>query len=108
VVVAPSMGTLADDLAAETAVLRALLDDVAVRAATEREAFATEPADVVAEGGADPDQIAARHHARVGATVPVVIGARGAGCPQLAAVIHRSAADPRRGAPVPAAGQPRS
>jgi uncharacterized protein (TIGR03084 family) len=86
------MGTLADDLAAETAVLRALLadldtdgwevitpapgwairdqvshlahfDDVAVRAATEPEAFATELADAVAEGGADPDQIAARHRA---------------------------------------------
>jgi uncharacterized protein (TIGR03084 family) len=87
-----SMGTLADDLAAETAVLRALLadladdgweiptpaagwavrdqvshlahfDDVAVRAATEPEAFTAELAGAVAEGSADPDQIAARHRA---------------------------------------------
>jgi uncharacterized protein (TIGR03084 family) len=89
---APSMDTLADDLAAETAVLRALLadldddgwelptpaagwavrdqvshlahfDDAAVRSATEPDAFRAGLAEAVAEGGADPDQIAARYRA---------------------------------------------
>jgi uncharacterized protein (TIGR03084 family) len=84
------MGTLADDLAAETAVLRALLadlddagwetatpatgwairdqvshlayfDDAAVRSATEPAAFAAELADAVAGGTVDPDRIAEQH-----------------------------------------------
>ncbi|MHA6780921.1 TIGR03084 family metal-binding protein [Pseudonocardia saturnea] len=87
---APDMHSLADDLAAETAVLRALLaglddagwesptpaagwavrdqvshlayfDDAAVQSATEPDAFREELAEVVAGGGIDPDQIAARH-----------------------------------------------
>jgi uncharacterized protein (TIGR03084 family) len=89
---APSMDALADDLAAESAVLRGLLarlddagwqtptpaagwavrdqvshlahfDDVAVRAATEPDAFTAELAESVAEGGIDPDQVAARYRA---------------------------------------------
>jgi uncharacterized protein (TIGR03084 family) len=87
---APDMTSLADDLAAETAVLRALLvgldddgweaptpaagwavrdqvshlahfDDAAVQSATEPDAFREELAEAVALGGIDPDQIAARH-----------------------------------------------
>lgn len=87
---APDMHSLADDLAAETAVLRALLaglddpgwesptpaagwavrdqishlayfDDAAVQSATEPEAFRAALAEVVAGGGVDPDQIAARY-----------------------------------------------
>jgi uncharacterized protein (TIGR03084 family) len=87
---APSMGTLADDLAAETAVLRTLLadlddagweiptpaagwairdqvshlahfDDAAVLSVTEPEAFASGLAEAVATGDADPDRIAERH-----------------------------------------------
>ncbi|WP_232664779.1 TIGR03084 family metal-binding protein [Pseudonocardia sp. TRM90224] len=86
----PSMDDLADDLAAETAVLRALVvdldadgwaaptpaagwsvhdqmghlahfDDAAVRSAVEPEAFSAELAAVLAEGGTDPDEIAARY-----------------------------------------------
>jgi uncharacterized protein (TIGR03084 family) len=86
------MDDLADDLAAESAVLRALLvdldddgwetptpaegwavrdqvshlahfDDVAVRSATEPDVFRAELAESVAEGGIDPDQIAARYRA---------------------------------------------
>ncbi len=84
------MDDLADDLAAETAVLRALVvdldadgwaaptpaagwsvhdqmghlahfDDAAVRSAVEPEAFSAELAAVLAEGGTDPDEIAARY-----------------------------------------------
>jgi len=84
------MDALADDLAAETAVLRDLLtglddagwdaptpaegwavrdqvshlahfDDVAVRSATEPDAFRAEVVEVVAEAGIDPDRIAARY-----------------------------------------------
>jgi uncharacterized protein (TIGR03084 family) len=85
----PSMDSLADDLAAETGVLRALVegldaagwdaptpaagwavrdqishlahfDDAALRSATEPEAFRAELPGVVA-GGVDPDRIAARY-----------------------------------------------
>jgi uncharacterized protein (TIGR03084 family) len=87
---APSMADLADDLAAETAELRALvaeLDDVgwatptpaagwavrdqvghlahydavAVRAAVDPDRFRAELVAAEAEGGADPDQVAARY-----------------------------------------------
>ncbi len=86
----PSMSALADDLAAETAVLRALVagldgtgwdtptpavgwavrdqishlahfDDAAVRSATDPEAFRAETAEAFADGTLDPDAIAARH-----------------------------------------------
>lgn len=84
-----SMATLCDDLAAESAELRAVLaglsdpqwrretpaagwtigdqvshlayfDDVALRSATDAEAFAAEKAQMDAEGGVDPDTVAAR------------------------------------------------
>jgi uncharacterized protein (TIGR03084 family) len=84
------MGTLADDLAEETAALRALLtdlddtgwdtptpstgwavrdqvshlahfDDAAVRSATEPEAFTAELAEALAAGTVDPDRIAEQH-----------------------------------------------
>ncbi len=87
---APSMNDLADDLAAETAVLRGLLehldaaaweaptpaagwavrdqvshlahfDDAALSSATEPETFTAEQAEAFAAGGVDPDQIAARY-----------------------------------------------
>ncbi|MEJ3654460.1 TIGR03084 family metal-binding protein [Actinomycetes bacterium KLBMP 9759] len=86
----PSMDDLADDLAAETAVLRALVadldadgwaaptpavgwsvhdqighlahfDDAAVRSAVEPEAFTAELTAALAEGGAAPDELAARY-----------------------------------------------
>lgn len=87
---APSMDDLADDLAAESAVLRALLtglddagweaptpaagwavrdqvshlahfDDAALSSATDPDAFAAELAEASAVGAVDPDQIAARY-----------------------------------------------
>jgi uncharacterized protein (TIGR03084 family) len=87
---APSMDSLADDLAAETAVLRALLvdlddagweaatpadgwavrdqvshlahfDDAALSSATDPEAFRAELAELAATGTVDPDAIAARY-----------------------------------------------
>jgi uncharacterized protein (TIGR03084 family) len=89
---APSMDSLADDLTAETAVLRALLvdlddagwdaptpaagwavrdqvshlahfDDAAVRSATEPDAFRAELADALQQGAVDPDEVAARYRA---------------------------------------------
>ncbi|MCW0215586.1 MAG: TIGR03084 family metal-binding protein [Pseudonocardia sp.] len=91
-----SMDALADDLAAESAVVRALLvgldedgwrrdtpaegwtiadqvshlahyDDVAVQSATDPEAFAAELARIDAEGGVNPDVVAARHRHLSGA-----------------------------------------
>ena len=87
---APSMDSLADDLAAETAVLRALVvdlddagweaptpaagwsvrdqvshlahfDDTAVRSATEPDAFRAELAEALQQGAVDPDEVAARY-----------------------------------------------
>ncbi len=93
-----SMDALADDLAAESAVLRALLapltedgwrrptpaagwsigdqvghlaafDDVAVQSAVDPDAFRAELEKIVAAGGIDPDAVVEHHRGRAGADV---------------------------------------